>query len=82
MATGLAALDLVVSALAALALYKPFGTGGIVAGTGIGTTAAVVAQAVVLRGSRGEAVKAAGQILGSDLFRPSPERNAATAFTG
>jgi putative peptidoglycan lipid II flippase len=49
MATGLAALDLVVSALAALALYKPFGTGGIVAGTGIGTTAAVLAQAVVLR---------------------------------
>jgi len=49
MATGLAAVDLVVSALAAFALYKPFGTGGIVAGTGIGTTAAVFAQAVVLR---------------------------------
>ena len=49
MATGLAAVDLVVSALGALLLYKPFGTGGVVAGTGIGTTAAVVAQAVVLR---------------------------------
>jgi putative peptidoglycan lipid II flippase len=49
MATGLAGLDLVISALAALVLYKPFGTGGIVAGTGIGTTVAVVAQAVVLR---------------------------------
>jgi putative peptidoglycan lipid II flippase len=49
MATGLAGVDLVVSALAALLLYKPFGTGGIVAGTGIGTTAAVLAQAVVLR---------------------------------
>jgi putative peptidoglycan lipid II flippase len=49
MATGLATVDLVVSALGALVLYKPFGTGGIVAGTGIGTTAAVVAQAVVLR---------------------------------
>jgi putative peptidoglycan lipid II flippase len=49
MATGLAAFDLVVSALGALLLYKPFGTGGIVAGTGIGTIAAVVAQAVVLR---------------------------------
>jgi putative peptidoglycan lipid II flippase len=49
MATGLAGLDLVISALAALVLYKPFGTGGIVAGTGIGTTAAVVAQAIVLR---------------------------------
>ena len=49
MATGLAALDLIVSALGALLLYKPFGTGGIVAGTGIGTTAAVVAQAIVLR---------------------------------
>lgn len=49
MATGLATVDLVVSALGALVLYKPFGTGGIVAGTGIGTTAAVVAQAIVLR---------------------------------
>jgi putative peptidoglycan lipid II flippase len=48
-ATTLAAIDLVVSALAALALYEPFGVGGIVAGTGIGTTAAVVAQAVILR---------------------------------
>jgi putative peptidoglycan lipid II flippase len=49
LATGLAGLDLVVSALGALLLYKPFGTGGIVAGTGVGTTAAVVAQAVILR---------------------------------
>jgi putative peptidoglycan lipid II flippase len=48
-ATALATIDLVVSALAALALYKPFGVGGIVAGTGIGTTAAVIAQAVILR---------------------------------
>jgi putative peptidoglycan lipid II flippase len=49
MATRLAVLDLVVSTLAALLLYKPFGTGGIVAGTGIGTSAAAIAQAVVLR---------------------------------
>ena len=49
MATGLAGFDLVVSALGALLLYKPFGTGGIVAGTGIGTIAAVFAQAIVLR---------------------------------
>ena len=49
MATGLAGLDLVVSALGAFLLYKPFGTGGIVAGTGIGTTAAVLSQAIVLR---------------------------------
>jgi putative peptidoglycan lipid II flippase len=48
-ATGLATLDLVVSTLAALALYSPYGVGGIVAGTGIGTTAAVVAQAFILR---------------------------------
>jgi putative peptidoglycan lipid II flippase len=48
-ATTLAVIDLVVSALAALALYKPFGVGGVVAGTGIGTTAAVLAQAVMLR---------------------------------
>ncbi len=48
-ATGLAGVDLVVSALAALALYKPFGVGGIVAGTGIGTTVAAAAQAGILR---------------------------------
>jgi putative peptidoglycan lipid II flippase len=48
-ATTFALADLLVSAIAALALYKPFGVGGIVAGTGIGTTAAVVAQAVILR---------------------------------
>jgi putative peptidoglycan lipid II flippase len=48
-ATALAVIDLVVSAVAALALYKPFGVGGIVAGTGIGTSAAVVAQALILR---------------------------------
>lgn len=48
-ATALAVIDLVVSAIAAFALYKPFGVGGIVAGTGIGTSAAVFAQAYVLR---------------------------------
>ena len=48
-ATALATIDLVVSALAALALYSPYGVGGIVAGTGIGTTVAVIAQAVILR---------------------------------
>ncbi len=47
-ATALATIDLVVSALAALALYASFGVAGIVAGTGIGTTAAVVAQAAIL----------------------------------
>jgi len=45
-ATTLAALDLVVSALAALALYGPYGVAGIVAGTGIGTTAAVLASSM------------------------------------
>jgi putative peptidoglycan lipid II flippase len=49
MATGLAGFDLLISTAAAWALYKPFGTGGIVAGTGIGTSAAAIAQAVVLR---------------------------------
>ncbi len=48
-ATALAVIDLVVSALAAAALYKQFGVGGIVAGTGIGTSAAVFAQAYILR---------------------------------
>lgn len=45
----LAVIDLVVSAAAAAALYKPFGVGGIVAGTGIGTSTAVFAQAYILR---------------------------------
>ena len=49
MATKLAAFDLIVSTVAALALYKPFGIGGIVAGTGIGTTVAMAAQVVILR---------------------------------
>ncbi len=48
-ATALAALDLIVSAAAAAALYGPYGVGGIVAGTGIGTTVAVLAQALILR---------------------------------
>jgi putative peptidoglycan lipid II flippase len=48
-ATGMAGLDLVVSTIASWALYKPFGTGGIVAGTGIGTSVAAATQAVVLR---------------------------------
>lgn len=48
-ATSLAAIDLVVSALASFLLYEPFGVGGIVAGVGIGTTSAVIAQAVILR---------------------------------
>ena len=48
-ATALATIDLVVSTVAAFALYKPFGVGGIVAGTGIGTSAAVFAQGYILR---------------------------------
>lgn len=48
-ATALAVIDLVVSGVAALVLYKPFGVGGIVAGTGVGTSATVFAQAYILR---------------------------------
>jgi putative peptidoglycan lipid II flippase len=48
-AVSFAAVDLVVSALASLLLYEPFGVGGIVAGVGIGTTTAVLSQAVILR---------------------------------
>jgi putative peptidoglycan lipid II flippase len=47
-ATALAVIDLVVSGVAALLLYKPFGVGGIVAGTGVGTSAAVFAQGFIL----------------------------------
>jgi putative peptidoglycan lipid II flippase len=43
------ALNLAITALAALVLYGPFGVGGIVAATAIATAAAVFAQAVVLR---------------------------------
>jgi putative peptidoglycan lipid II flippase len=47
--TAIASANLGVTALAALALYKPFGIGGIVASTAIATAISVVAQCVVLR---------------------------------
>ena len=47
--TWIAALNLVVTAAVAFALYKPFGVAGIVAGTAIATAASVVAQVLVLR---------------------------------
>ena len=47
--TAIAALNLVITAGAAFALYEPFGVGGIVAATAIATAASVVAQGVVLR---------------------------------
>lgn len=47
--TWIAALNLVVTAAVAFALYKPFGVAGIVAGTAIATAASVVAQVIVLR---------------------------------
>ena len=42
-------INLAITALAALALYSPFGVGGIVAATAIATGASVVAYAVVMR---------------------------------
>src|SRR6266511_3037765 len=47
--TSISALNLVITAGAAFALYGPFGVGGIVAATAIATAASVAAQAVVLR---------------------------------
>src|ERR671918_415822 len=47
--TAIAGLNLAVTAIVALALYSPFGVGGIVVGTVVATIASVVAQAVVLR---------------------------------
>ena len=41
--------NLGITAIAALALYSPFGVGGIVAATAIATGASVVAQSVILR---------------------------------
>jgi putative peptidoglycan lipid II flippase len=48
--TAISAFNLVITAVAALALYSPFGVGGIVAATAIATASSVVAQGVVLRG--------------------------------
>jgi putative peptidoglycan lipid II flippase len=42
-----------VTAIVALALYSPFGVGGIVVGTVVATISSVVAQAVILRGQLG-----------------------------
>jgi putative peptidoglycan lipid II flippase len=47
--TVIAGINLVVTAIVALALYSPFGVGGIVVGTVVATIVSVVAQAVVLR---------------------------------
>jgi putative peptidoglycan lipid II flippase len=46
--TVISGANLAVTALAALALYEPFGVGGIVAATAIATTASVIAQCVIL----------------------------------
>lgn len=47
--TALAGLNLVVNALVSLALYRPFGIGGIVIGTVVATIAMALAQAWILR---------------------------------
>ena len=47
--TAIAAGNLAVTAFASLLLYKPFGVAGIVAATGIATTASVISQVVILR---------------------------------
>jgi putative peptidoglycan lipid II flippase len=45
----ISAANLAITALAALALYGPFGVGGIVAATAIATAASVTAQSVIMR---------------------------------
>ncbi len=47
--TWIAAVNLVITAAAAFAFYKPFGVAGIVAGTAIATAVSVVCQVLVLR---------------------------------
>jgi len=47
--TAIAGANLAITALACLALYEPFGVGGIVAATAIATAVSVIAQAVILR---------------------------------
>jgi putative peptidoglycan lipid II flippase len=51
--TSIAGINLAVTAVVALALYAPFGVGGIVVGTVVGTIASVVAQAIILRDQLG-----------------------------
>ncbi len=51
--TALAGVNLLVNALVALALYRPFGVAGIVIGTVVGTVGMTVAQGLVLRGELG-----------------------------
>jgi putative peptidoglycan lipid II flippase len=51
--TAISGANLAITAIAALALYSPFGVGGIVAATAIATAASVVAQAVILRRALG-----------------------------
>ena len=51
--TAISGANLAITAVAALALYAPFGVGGIVAATAIATAASVVAQSVILRGELG-----------------------------
>jgi putative peptidoglycan lipid II flippase len=47
--SAISAVNLAITAVAALALYGPFGVGGIVAATAIATAVSVVAQSVILR---------------------------------
>jgi putative peptidoglycan lipid II flippase len=47
--TAIAGINLGVTAIVALALYAPFGVGGIVFGTVLATAASVAAQAIILR---------------------------------
>jgi putative peptidoglycan lipid II flippase len=51
--TAIAAANLAITALASLALYGPFGVGGIVAATAIATLTSVAAQCLILRGELG-----------------------------
>jgi putative peptidoglycan lipid II flippase len=51
--TAISAGNLLITAFGALALYGPFGVGGIVAATAIATAASVAAQCVVLRDALG-----------------------------
>jgi putative peptidoglycan lipid II flippase len=46
--TGIAVINLVLTALGALLLYKPYGIGGIVAATAIATGASVIVQGLIL----------------------------------
>ena len=71
--TAISGVNLAITAVAALALYSPFGVGGIVAATVIATAVSVLAQTIVLRRQLGRLELGQADV-DDDPGRPSPRR--------